>query len=97
MTTEDFIIGLFCRIDDQMKNIAKALSSEPLSQRNRHSWQFCLPSKGLVIAPFIVGLFAIGAVFFPNCRKGPGCFACSKPIPIGHSYFLAETYRPRRC
>jgi hypothetical protein len=23
MTTEDFIIGLFCRIDDQMKNIAK--------------------------------------------------------------------------
>jgi len=23
MTTEDFIIGLFCRIDDQMKDIAK--------------------------------------------------------------------------
>jgi len=23
MTTEDFIIGLFCRIDDQMKNLAK--------------------------------------------------------------------------
>jgi hypothetical protein len=54
MTTEDFIIGLFCRIDDQMKDIAKHSQANLYPSEIVH-WGCCLPSKALEIGLFTVG------------------------------------------
>jgi hypothetical protein len=82
MTTEDFIIELFCRIDDAMKGVPK------------HSQSKLYPSEIVTLAI----LFAIKGVgqrafyrwlknnfspLFPNCQIEQGCLGFSRLIKIG--------------
>jgi hypothetical protein len=65
MTTEDFIIDLFCRVDDQMPDAGDCIEQllnatlsilKPISIPVKWSrLPFCSPSKGWAIAPFIAG------------------------------------------
>lgn len=90
MTTEDFIIGLFCRIDDQMKNVPK------------HPQANLYPSEIVTLAV----LFAIKGVgdrafyrwiardwrsLFPKLPERTRLFRLFKTHPDWTNYFLAET------
>lgn len=90
MTTEDFIIGLFCRIDDQMKNVPK----HPLAN--------LYPSEIVTLAV----LFAIKGVgdrafyrwiardwrsLFPKLPERTRLFRLFKTRPDWTNSFLAET------
>lgn len=90
MTTEDFIIGLFCQIDDRMKSVPK------------HSQANLYPSEIVTLAV----LFAIKGVgdrafyrwivhdwrsLFPKLPERTRLFRLFKTHPEWTSYFLAET------
>lgn len=82
MTTEDFIIELFCRIDDGMKGIGKH------SQANLYPSEIVtlgvlFALKGVGNRAFTVGWSAITRVCSPSCPSAPGCFVCSWLIKTG--------------
>ena len=85
MTTEDFIIDLFCRVDDQMPDAQK------------HSQASLYPSEVVTIA-ILFALKGVGnrafyrwlkrdyrQLFPASARAAPVCFGCSIPIGIGRS------------
>jgi hypothetical protein len=84
MNTENFIIELFCRVDDQMLDVPK------------HPQAALFPNEVVTLA----SLFALKGVgnrafyrwlkrdyghLFPACRTGRACFGCSTAIGSGFS------------
>ncbi len=85
MTAEDFIIGLFCRIDDQMKEIDKHYASESVPQRNR-DFAVLFAIKGVGDRAFYRWLVRDWYTFLGRLyRKEPACFVCLALIKSGHS------------
>ena len=95
MTTEYFIIALFCRVDDQMpdagdciERLLNATLSIPKPGSIPARWSrlpSCSPSKALAIAPFTVGCSETTGICSLSCPAVPVCFGCSIPTGIGRS------------
>ena len=82
MTTAEFIIALFYRIDNQMCIVPKHPQAAlyPSAQRRLH-WGVCMRSKAAANGRFIAGCAVTGLRFFRGCRSGRACSACGWPMP----------------
>ena len=76
MTTVDFIIQLFCRIDDLMPDAEKH-SQAKLYPSEVVTLAILFALKVLAIAPSIVGWYAIIMLSFQSCPFVLACFDCS--------------------
>ena len=72
MTTADFIIALFYRIDNQMCMVPKHPQAALYSETG---------------APSTAGCAAIGWPFFHACPSARACFACGRPMSTGSMFF----------
>ena len=72
MTTEDFIIELFCRVDDAMKGTQK------------HSQSNLYPSE-IVTLGILFALKGVGNRAFYRWLSALVCFVCLPPIRLGRT------------
>ena len=84
MTTEDFIIDLFCCVDDQMLD-AKKHSQAGLYPSEVVTLAILFALKGVGNRAFYRWLARDYQHLFPDCPCARGCFGCSIPTGIGRS------------
>ena len=85
MTTADFIIALFYRIDNQMCMVPKHPQAALYSETVTLGVLYAL--KGGSSAPSTAGCAAIGWPFFHACPSARACFACGRPMSTGSMFF----------
>ncbi len=82
MPTEDFIIELFCRVDDHMFDVIKHAQASPLSERSCHlGLAVCSKEWQSSLLPLVEKQLASSC--FPTCPIVHACFVCSTPIANG--------------
>ena len=90
MTTEDFIIGLFCRIDDQMKDIGKH-SQANLYPSEIVTLAVLFAIKGVGDRAFYRWLWRDWHTFFPKLPERTRMFRLFTTHQAWTQRFLAET------
>ena len=84
MPTEDFIIELFCQVDDAMLDATKH-SQATLFPSEVVTLALLFALKGRGNRAFYRWLKTTGCISFPVCRIARACFVCSIPIVTGWS------------
>lgn len=82
MSTEDSVIHLFRRVDDQMQDMPKHLQST-LFPDEMVTLAMLFALKGVAIGLSPAGSSATGTLCFPVRRSELGCFGCLRPIGTG--------------